>query len=115
MKKLALKLDDLSVESFETVMDPSSKMGTVRGHHSHNPADSACWGTGCNQSAGNDHCGGYITEGQSCGYQSECCTYTQGNDDTCINCTAQAANCTQDVYFCNVVTEGTCWTQHLCC
>jgi hypothetical protein len=114
MKKLELRLENLSVDTFEMVVNPAAQMGTVRALHSHNQADSACWGTGCNQSMGEDQCGGN-TQDRSCGLNSDCCTYTQGNDDTCINCTAHIVNCTGDPYFCYVVSEGTCWTQSGCC
>ena len=113
MKKLALKMDDLRVESFPTAVDLTALAGTVRGLDTHNQANSDCWGTGCDQSLyDGDACAGGITNEPT---GSNCYTLTQGNDDTCINCTARMALCTEEYYFCYVVSEGTCWTQDNCC
>lgn len=42
MKKLALKLDDLAVESFATDEKPDAERGTVHGHYGTNHTDMTC-------------------------------------------------------------------------
>jgi hypothetical protein len=113
MRKLTLDLEQIAVESFDTSGARSARPGTVRGReytvdpcHTVNPCDtvfpptenlalSACWGTGCN--SGGDNCGGV---GSHTDPNGDCVTYTQGMDETCINCTARVAACTEDPAFC---------------
>lgn len=108
MRKLTLDLDQISVESFDTMAPGRRARGTVQGQeYTINPCDtvipptqngavSGCWGTGCDNSGG-DNCGGLGTHTDPYG---DCVTYTQGNDETCINCTARVAACTEDPAFC---------------
>ena len=96
MHKLSLYLDDLRVESFDTLPAAAGLRRTVRGHQE--SVDSCegnrtCGGEDCNAPAGSDDdpsckdvtfCGGFTCNGgQSC--DTECTDHTC-NDPTCQSC-----------------------------
>ncbi|HSU17041.1 hypothetical protein [Longimicrobium sp.] len=81
MKKISLDVETLQVESFETSAERRAR-GTVRAH-------SEAW---CFPTDRMDSCG----------------TYTQGGDETCINCTGRAGTCTLGDYCYEPNTEFAC-------
>jgi len=79
MKKLALALDELRVETFSVEPDPDPRRGTVHGHDSLNP-DFCATGkyAGCDPGSEYTDCGcggisGYSCDGPSCAYQVDTC------------------------------------------
>ncbi|HSU15850.1 hypothetical protein [Longimicrobium sp.] len=104
MKKLALELDTLLVESFDTT--PAGRVvmgGTVRAHDSRaypvdentNSGDGTCWEAGCN----NNTAGGENTCDTGCGgTQYVTCNPTEANcvvqtDNTCYGYTCYGVSC----------------------
>jgi hypothetical protein len=55
MKKLALKIEDLAIESFETAALHADK-GTVVAHATNDPAVGTCFGYTCYETCAGDTC-----------------------------------------------------------
>lgn len=93
--KLALDLNDLAVDSFETSR-PSAKPGTVVGAQCTCPTACTCPGCPtCDATCGGATCGG-VTCAASCnGSCNYSCNYT---DCDCVPATCQETNCGQ--YLC---------------
>lgn len=93
MDRLTLRIDELSVESFETTHEGAPRRGTVHGHAS----------PGCSF----DRC---QTQGGGClitNPEDSCATYSQGGDETCTNCNSlRLGTCTENIW-CNP-TEYDC-------
>jgi hypothetical protein len=87
-KKIGLDLAELKVESFETSAEGQGR-GTVKGYSTApcNPTIYPCDPTN---------------------YEDSCATYTEGGDETCMNCTARAAACTEGEYCYDPVTVAAC-------
>lgn len=88
MKKMKLRLEDLSVESFNVVNNDSKKQGTINGNGPtpySNCGDMTCGNTGCGE-CGSDDCGS--------NYCSNACPTQQ----TCYTCESCLVNtCRTDV------------------
>ena len=97
LKKRKLSLDELSIESFETVA-PESGRGTVRAHAS---GMATCVDMGCN--AGTEYtncfggCGGGDTAGLSCACETQDCT-ANPNQFQCID----------SVHYCYDTQQAAC-------
>jgi len=97
MKKLALSLEDLAVESFDTTPRPGRTRGTVQAH---DISDSTCYDVDC-------WCGTRVSCDGSC-YDGDSCADTCG--DTCVlGCTTVTLNltvCNRPLSLCGACTVG---------
>lgn len=100
MKKLALALEDLSVESFDTTAHSGPRAGTVQGH---DISDSTCYEVDC-------WCGTRVSCAESCNGTCE-----DSCNGTCqLGCTTRTADltiCNRPLSLCGACTYngGTCY------
>lgn len=93
MKKLALTLDELQVESFETTAGLAGRDGTVLGHSAHVPNDSEAQ---CDTATN--------TEGPTCGPENTCGYYY----DTCQETRVHSCYPCDASNWCNTDVGYTC-------